>query len=133
MSVGILLITHNRIGEELLRTAENFIGRSLSQVMTISIPGNLKPDELGFYADLVKTGISELEEGDGVLILTDMHGATPSNLAYYFAADCKVKIVSGINLPMLTRVINYADQPLELLAKIGIVGATKGITNEDEL
>ena len=44
MSVGILLITHNRIGEELLRTAENFIGRSLSQVMTISIPGNLKPD-----------------------------------------------------------------------------------------
>jgi PTS system mannose-specific IIA component len=133
VTTGVIILTHNRIGEELLRTAENIIGKSLPRVVNICIPGDIKPAELGFYADQVKSSIDELDNGDGVLILTDMHGATPSNLAHYFAADHQVKIVSGINLPMLIRVINYAEQPLELLAKIGIVGANKGITNEQDL
>ena len=133
MTTGVIIVTHNRIGEELLLTAENIIGKSLPRVINVSIPGDIEPAQLGLYADQVKTGIDELDSGDGVLILTDLHGATPSNLAHYFAADHNVKIVSGLNLPMLIRVINYAEQPLELLAKIGIVGANKGITNEQDL
>ena len=133
MTTGVIIVTHNRIGEELLLTAENIIGKSLPRVINVSIPGDIEPAQLGLYADQVKTGIDELDSGDGVLILTDLHGATPSNLAHYFATDHNVKIVSGLNLPMLIRVINYAEQPLELLAKIGIVGANKGITNEQDL
>lgn len=128
--VGILIVTHNRIGEEMLRCAETIIGKSLPGVISVAIPADITPDKLGLYADQIKSGIDRLQKGDGVLILTDMPGATPSNLAHYFAAEQRVKIISGLNLSMLIRIINYADQPLELLAKIGIVGANKGITRE---
>ena len=125
--VGVLIVTHNRIGEEMLATAQAIVGKSLTNVDKVSIPGNLTPDKLGLYADKVKNSILSLDKGDGVLIVTDMHGATPSNLAHYFAREHNVQIISGLNLPMLIRVINYAEQPLELLAKTGIVGANKGI------
>lgn len=128
--VNVLLVTHNRIGDEILKTAEMIVGKSLPSIKTLSVPGNLQADELGFYADKIKNAIDSLEKGDGVLILTDILGATPSNLVHYFSTSHHVKIVAGLNLPMLIRVLNYADQPLELLAKIGIVGANKGITKE---
>lgn len=131
--VGVLIVTHNRIGEEMLSSAETIMGKSLTGVVSVAIPANITPDELGRYADQIKTGIYGLEQGDGVLILTDIPGATPDNLAHYFAAEQRVKIISGLNLSMLIRIINYSDQPLELLAKIGIVGANKGITEETDL
>lgn len=131
--VGVLIITHNQLGVSMLETAESMMGKSLSRVKCISIPGNLTPDKLGLYADRIKTTIEQLDQGPGVLIITDMIGATPDNLAHYFAAEKNVKIISGLNLPMLVRVINYSDQPLELLAKIGIVGANKGITKENDI
>lgn len=131
--VGVLIITHNRIGEVMLETAESMMGKSLPKVKSIGIPGNLPPDKLGIYADQIKSTIDQLDKGNGVLIMTDMIGATPNNLAQYFSEEKHVKIISGMNLPMLMRVINYSDQPLELLAKIGIVGANKGITKEIDI
>ncbi|MDJ0881747.1 MAG: PTS fructose transporter subunit IIA [Gammaproteobacteria bacterium] len=131
--VGILIITHNNIGVEILKSAEAIMGKSLPRVKTVSIPSDLSADKLGYYADQIKMHIEQLERGKGVLVLTDLLGSTPSNLANYFAEDHHVKIISGVNLPMLIRIINYAEQPLELLAKIGIVGANKGITKENEV
>ena len=131
--VGILIVAHNHIGDEMLKCAESMMGKQLEYIKSLAIPGNLTPDQLGSYADQIKTSIDSLESGDGVLILTDIVGATPCNLAHYFAADHNVKIISGLNLSMLIRIINYSDQPLELLAKIGIVGATKGITKENDI
>ena len=131
--VGILIVTHNHIGEEILKTAQTILGKKLPCVKTVSIPGDLSPDELGIYADQIKMSINLLERGEGVLIITDMFGATPSNLAHYFSENHLVKIISGLNLSMLIRIINYSDQPLELLAKIGIVGGNKGITKETDL
>ena len=133
MTVGVLIITHNRIGEEMLTTAQTIVGQTLNGIANISIPGDLEPGDLGKYADKVKQGLLELDQGDGVLIITDMPGATPSNLARYFATDRNVRIITGLNLAMLIRIINYIDQPLELLAEIGIVGANKGISQEDDL
>ncbi len=127
---GILIVTHNKIGEEILKSAEMIIGKTIPSIKTVSIPGCLRPDQLGSYADQIKQDIEDLQQGEGVLILTDIMGATPSNLVHYFSNDKKVKIIEGLNLPMLIRIINYAEQPLELLAKIGIVGANKGITQE---
>ena len=131
--VNILIVTHNKIGEEILKSAETILGKCIPSVKTISIPGVLKPEELGLYADLIRTNIDSLEKGEGVLILTDIFGATPSNLVHYFASSHHVKILSGLNLPMLIRILNYAEQPLELLAQTGIVGANKGITKETNL
>jgi len=130
--VSILIVTHNRIGEEILKSAEMIVGKCITSIKTVSIPGNLNPNELGRYADLIKANITALEKGEGVLILTDILGATPSNLVHYFASSHNIKILTGLNLPMLIRIINYAEQPLELLAKIGIVGANKGISKEIE-
>ncbi|MCK4709026.1 MAG: PTS fructose transporter subunit IIA [Gammaproteobacteria bacterium] len=131
--INILIVTHNKIGEEILKSAETILGKCIPSVKNISIPGVLKPEELGLYADLIRTNINSLEKGEGVLILTDIFGATPSNLVHYFASSHNVKILSGLNLPMLIRILNYAEQPLELLAKTGIVGANKGITKETNL
>lgn len=131
--VGVLIVTHNAIGQEMLKTAQSIVGRTVASIKTVAIPSDLKPQQLGLYADQIKAAIKSLETGDGVLIITDLFGSTPSNLAHYFAADRKVRIISGLNLPMLIRIINYADQPLELLAKIGIVGANKGVTSESDL
>ncbi len=130
---GILIVTHNQIGHEMLRSAETILSKKLDSVFTIAIPGDLKPDAVGHYADQVKAAIETLDKGDGVLILTDLYGSTPSNLAHYFAKDNNVIILAGLNLSMLIRIINHADQPLELLAKIGIVGANKGITEDKAL
>ncbi len=131
--VGVLIVTHNGIGDEMLRTAETFVGKHLPEALSIAIPGDLSPDQLGGHADRIKQAIESLDHGDGVLILTDMLGATPSNLAHYFANDHAVKILSGLNLPMLVRVINYADRDLDQLARAGIQGGNRGITLESDL
>ncbi len=130
---GVLIVTHNNIGAEILKAAEIIVGKTLPFVRTVSVPGDLLPQDLGQYADQIKSDINNLDQSDGILILTDLLGATPSNLAHYFASEHHVKIVAGLNLPMLIRIINYCDQPLDLLAKIGIVGANKGISKEMDI
>jgi len=131
--VGVIIITHNAIGDEMLKTAEQIVGRQLPSVSSIGIPGDIQPERLAEYADLTRATIDRMDQGDGILIVTDMFGATPNNLAQYFAEDHRVKIISGLNVSMLIRIINYSDQPLELLAKIGIVGGNKGITRETDV
>lgn len=131
--VGILIVSHNNIGEQMLLSARQIIGKPLPRIQCIGIPGDISSDQLGSYADSIKQTIDTLDRGPGVLIMTDIIGATPNNLAQYFSSNHNVKIISGLNLPMLIRVINYSDQPLELLAKIGIVGANKGITKEIDI
>ncbi len=128
MSVRLLLITHNLIGQELIETATSILGDSCPPIGFISIPTSLEPCDLGACADQVKGAIGELICDQGILILTDLFGATPANLAAYFAAGHKIKVVSGLNLPMLIRVLNYNEQGLDRLAAIAIEGARTGIT-----
>ena len=128
MSVKLLVVSHNRIGQEMVEVARSILGDNCAPVRFVSISSNLQPQDLGAYADQVKDVIGELISDFGVLILTDIFGATPSNLAGYFAAGLKVRVVSGINLPMLVRVLNYHNQDLEELVTIAIKGAKTGIT-----
>ena len=129
--VGILIVTHNNIGKEMLKTAETIVGKCVPGIRTVGIPGNLLASDLAKYADQIKADIDLLDKGQGVLILTDMFGATPSNLAHYFANNHDVKIISGLNLPMLIRIINYDDQPLLEMTNTAISGANNGITKQD--
>jgi len=129
--VGILIVTHNNIGKEILKTAETIVGKCVPGIRTVGIPGNLLAADLAKYADQIKADIDLLDEGQGVLILTDMFGATPSNLAHYFANHHDVKIISGLNLPMLIRIINYDDQTLLEMTSTAISGANNGITKLD--
>jgi PTS system mannose-specific IIA component len=134
MTVRLLVITHNQLGQELIDTAGSILGNNLLDVNFISVSANLKPSDLGRYADQIKNTITQLDtansDSDGILILADICGATPYNLAKYFATDKKIGIVSGINLPMLLRVLNYPNQSLQALSLTAIEGAHKGVIQD---
>ncbi len=126
MSVGILLVTHENIGAQLAAVAETIFNRSIPGLRQISVPADLTPDALGEYADLVRDGMLETDQGQGVLVLTDLFGATPDNLVRYFSKECNARVVSGVNLPMLLRVLNYAHNSLEQLCETALEGDGHG-------
>lgn len=130
MKVAILVITHNSIGQSLIETAASMLGKEALEVKSLSIPANLEPQNLGYYADQIRDCITDSSSADGVLILTDIYGATPNNLARYFGSEENVEIISGLNLPMLLRVLNYHHKPLSALAQIAIEGGHKGIQTD---
>lgn len=124
MKVGLLIITHDDLGQSLLRTATKMLGCCPLHTEFMSVPTQADPDEL------IKQGkklIMKLDQGDGVLILTDMFGATPSNVATALMKQGNVLSVAGINLPMLVRVLNYADLNLGNLAQKALSGGRQGV------
>ncbi len=127
MNAAILVITHNGIGQALIDTATLMLGDKTGLTTNLSIPASLEPQDLGYHADRIRDSIAELNTDNGVLIMTDIYGATANNLARYFANEKNVEVISGLNLPMLIRVLNYHLQPLEQLAVIALEGGRKGI------
>lgn len=132
MNVGILLVTHEDIGAQLISVARTIFKQPPKPVSLVSVPADLEPAVLGKFADLIHNAIDEQEQGRGVLVLTDIFGATPDNLARYFARDRNVRVVSGINLPMLLSVLNYAQQSLEQLSETAQNGGRSGIQQDLE-
>ena len=124
MSVGVLLITHGDIGAVLLRSALDILKRSPLPVATLAAPSGCEPEQILREA---RSAAEQLDSGDGVLVLTDMYGATPSNIACRLADFQCVQVVSGVNLPMLIRVLNYPDLDLEALAKKAASGGRDGV------
>jgi PTS system mannose-specific IIA component len=129
MNVGLLIITHNQIGTELIATASSILGNKLPPIQSISVPAELDPADMGGYADQIRDTIINLTSNQELLIFTDIFGATPNNLARYFANDLSAEVVSGVNLPMLLRVLNYCQQDLGQLVVTAIEGAKKGIVH----
>ena len=124
MTVGVLIITHDRLGEVLLHNTKHILGVCPLQTRTLNVPFNADPDELlGTAQDLV----TALDEGDGVLVLTDLYGATPSNIAHRLLTLPAVKIVTGVNMPMMMRIMNYPGLRIEKLAETAIDGGKEGI------
>ena len=123
MSVGLLILTHNDIGQSLYNTAIAVIGSATlpTQVLVASMDCDI--DEM---LQQVRSSLQRLNNGEGVLILTDMYGATPSNIASELLNPERV-LVSGVNLPMLVRVMNYPKLKLNDLAEKAISGGQDGI------
>lgn len=122
--VGLLLITHNQIGAALLETASNMIGMCPLMMDVLAVPGDCDPDAM------VRRGlkmVDRLDRGEGVLILTDIYGSTPSNIAARLADNRRVLAVSGVNLPMLVRVMNYPRLTVAELAAKAQSGGRDGI------
>jgi PTS system mannose-specific IIA component len=125
MSVGILLLTHEAMGSALITTAKHILGRIPVALDACAIPPGSDVDAA--LRD-VAARVRALDSGDGVLVLTDVYGATPSNLAERLPAlGLDMRRVSGLNLPMLLRVLNYAEQPLPELAQTAASGGRSGI------
>ena len=128
--VGVVLATHGRLADELVRAAELICGAIENcRAMTLSAPSALE-DAREALAD----AIEEVEQGQGVLVLTDMFGGTPSNLALTFLDD-HVEVVTGVNLPMLLKLTTArtAEATVEELARVLAQHGQKNITLASEL
>lgn len=124
MSVGVLLLTHNRIGEELLDTTKIILGFCPLATEQLGIPRNSDPAAMAEHGLRL---LAALDDGDGVLILTDAFGATPSNVAARLAARPRTAVIAGLNLPMLLRVYNYPALSLADLTDKALSGGRDGI------
>ncbi|OGT63368.1 MAG: PTS fructose transporter subunit IIA [Gammaproteobacteria bacterium RIFCSPLOWO2_02_FULL_47_50] len=124
MSVGLLIISHDGIGPAILGTATFMFDGCSLQTRLLAASRDCDPDEL--IADASEQ-IAALDEGDGVLILTDLYGSTPSNVAKKLSSKSRVRTVTGMNLSMLMRVFNYPQLDLEQLAEKAVSGGRNGI------
>lgn len=124
MKTGILVITHSPIGHALNEVAMHVLGASPDAVTVMDI----HPDTP--FETAVSAGSSiaeEMNEGQGVVIFTDCFGATPANIALKISKNtAESSLVTGLNLPMLLRAINYQDQKHSQLAQTAIEGGIKG-------
>ncbi len=124
MSVGVLLVTHGRLGHYLLETLGNMIGPLPLPADVLEIRRVADPDVLLRQGRRV---IERLNQGAGVLLLTDAFGSTPSNIATQLYDPGKTRVLAGVNLPMLVRIFNYPKQSLEEMAQSAIEGGQRGI------
>lgn len=123
MSVGLLIVTHGNVGQSLYDAAVTVIGSS--PLRTRIVPVGFNQDLAETIVKLQKT-VSELDTGSGVMVLTDMYGATPSNVICQLDYE-NMAIISGINLPMLIRIMNYPTLTLAELIEKAISGGQEGI------
>lgn len=124
MSIGLLLITHESIGQALLLTATKTMGTCPLNTKFLSVKEDSDPDEL---LQTAKQFYRQLQTGDGVLVLTDMYGSTPSNVAREMLKEEKVACIAGVNLPMLVKVLNYCDLSLHDLVEKALSGGKDGV------
>ena len=98
--IGVLVVTHCRLGDALLEAVEFILGERSEAMAAVSIDLSQNADEL---RGKIAEGIKPLQGDDGIIILTDMFGGTPSNLSYSFLEEGRIEVISGVNLPILMR------------------------------
>ncbi len=124
MSIGVLIVSHDNVGEALLDAAINTLSFCPLTTRLLPITHHCDPDHLLAEA---RKHVTELDDGEGVLVLTDMYGATPSNIACALEDQHRIRVVTGLNLPMLIRVLNYAQLSLDDLVAKALSGGREGI------
>lgn len=124
MSVALVTITHNGIGTAIVEAAESILG---SQAMTVHHCSFNAGDDVARFEHRVMDTVRKADEGDGVLVLTDLIGATPCNIAQRLAPTHHVRVLSGISLPMVLRVFTYARCDLAQLIERAGDGARVGV------
>ena len=124
--IGVLVVSHGSIGEALLTSASQILGSMPPQVATLSVWRQDDPDDLVLRA---RELLEALDAGDGVLVLTDIFGATPGNAISHLLDDGRIEGVSGISLPMLLRVITGRNGSLPGAVKRALSGGAEGLVH----
>jgi PTS system ascorbate-specific IIA component len=123
--IGILLITHGTLGESLIQTAIHVINKRPARLKQLGVTAQ---DDPLLLLPQARALVKELDEGDGVLILTDMYGGSPSNITSKLLIPGKVEGVAGVSLPMLVRALTYREKSLEVMVTKAISGGCEGVT-----
>jgi PTS system mannose-specific IIA component len=120
--IGIVIVTHSQLGDALIGAAEFIIGNRPEAMASVSIDLSESAEKLRAK---IAQGIKKVEGQEGILILTDMFGGTPSNLSYSFLEEGRIEVLSGVNLPILVQAANLRDKNMklnELAAQLEIFG-----------
>jgi PTS system mannose-specific IIA component len=128
--IGILIVTHQELAEALISVWDLILGRQDGMV-AVSLDPNAPPE---VSRQQIQRGLSQVNNGNGVVILTDMLGGTPSNLTLSFLQEGKVEVITGVNLPMLMKLAQLRDK--EDLREVALAlkkSGQKGITVASEV
>ena len=122
--IGILIVSHGTFGESLIHSASHVLGKRPLFLRQLGVTVHDDPDAiLPVGMDLIRF----LDQGQGVLVLTDIYGATPSNIAMKLIEPGRVEGVAGVNLPMVIRALTYRDETLESVLEKALSGAIEGV------
>lgn len=124
MSVGVLIVTHGKLGHHLLDTMQDMLGSLPLHADVLEVRRVQATDVLLLQG---RRMLERLITPDGVLILTDAYGSTPSNIATRLAEADNTELVAGINLPMLVKIFNYPQLDLVTMARAAVEGGQRGI------
>lgn len=124
--IGILLITHGSLGESLIQCVCHVMNRRPLQMLQLGVSGQDDPLDV---LPLARRLLNAVDTGDGALILTDILGATPANMAAKLLEPGRIEGVAGVNLPMLLRAITYRERNMEVLVKKAVAGACEGVVH----
>lgn len=124
--IGILLITHGSYGEALVQNACHVLNKRPAQLNQLGVAAQDDPLDL---LPLARQMLSVVDNGHGVLILTDIFGASPSNLSLKLLRKGSVEGIAGVNLPMLLRALTYREKGMEVLLTRAIAGGRDGVIN----
>jgi PTS system ascorbate-specific IIA component len=123
--IGILIVAHENLGESLIRCATHVLGNPPPHLMHIGI--GEQHDSQAILPDAQRL-LENLDLGDGVLVLSDIYGATPCNLACQLLVPGRIEGVAGVSLPMLMRALTYRNEPLDTLVQRTVSGGRDGVT-----
>jgi len=122
--VGILIVAHGTLGESLIHCATHVMGARPSQLMQIGV--TTRDDPAVVWPQALRL-VKQLDQGSGVLVLTDVYGATPGNIAARLLTPGRVEGIAGVNLPMLVRALTYRNEPLEVVIAKAVSGGIDGV------
>lgn len=124
--IGILLITHGSYGEALVQNACHVLNQRPPQLNQLGVAAQDDPLDL---LPLARQMLGVVDNGQGVLILTDIFGASPSNLSLKLLKPGSIEGIAGVNLPMLLRALTYRERGMEVLLTRAIAGGRDGVIN----
>lgn len=122
--VGILIIAHGTLGESLIHCASHVLNKRPARLKQLGITAQ---DDPLLLLPQARALVKELDDGSGVLILSDMYGGSPSNIAAKLLIPGRVEGIAGVNLPMVIRALTYRDRPLATLLMKAVSGGCEGV------
>lgn len=124
--IGILIIAHGKLGDSLIDCASHVLGKRPPLLNHLVVD---KQDDPVLLIAKARQLVAKLNDGDGVLVLSDMYGATPCNVVTKLIQPNVVEGVAGVNLPMLVRTLTYRDVPLKTLVEKALSGGREGVVH----
>jgi PTS system mannose-specific IIA component len=126
--VGILLLTHAPLGQAFIAAVAHVFRGTTERFEAIDVTAD---QDIGEVHDLARDAIARLDEGNGVLVITDIKGGTPSNCCNSLTIPGEVEVIAGISLPMLLRAITYRRDTLDVVVEMALAGAQSGAVRVD--